>query len=96
MTNEEKFRAGKVLYKNDEGNYVLELWGASTKHPDSVFHMEDFEMAWWVDRNNPEDVETQVLPWILECASKLFIPSHSYQLAKWAIDRFEKERGING
>lgn len=94
MTNEEKFREGNVLYKDNNGNYVLELWSASTKHPDSVFYMEDFNLAWWVDRDNPKDVETQVLPWLLECASKLTMPAHSYQLAKWAIERFEKERGI--
>lgn len=31
------------VYKNSVGNYVCGLWGGSTKHPDSVFHFEDFE-----------------------------------------------------
>lgn len=35
MTNEEKFRAGTVVYKDD----VCELWEASTHHPDVVYHM---------------------------------------------------------
>ena len=39
MTIEEKFRKGIVVYKNEENDYVCELWGASTKHPDSIFHM---------------------------------------------------------
>lgn len=39
MTNEEKFRAGTVVYKDDDGDYVCELWEASTRHPDVVYHM---------------------------------------------------------
>lgn len=39
MTNEEKFRAGTVVYKDDDGDYVCELWEASTHHPDVVYHM---------------------------------------------------------
>lgn len=35
MTNEEKFRAGTVVYKDDDGDYVCELWEASTRHPDA-------------------------------------------------------------
>lgn len=37
--NEEKFRAGTVIYKDDDGDYVCELWEASTHHPDVVYHM---------------------------------------------------------
>ena len=40
MTIEEKFRKGIVVYKNEENDYVCELWGASTKHPDSIFPHE--------------------------------------------------------
>lgn len=88
MTNEEKFCAGKVLYKNDEGNYVLELWGGSTKHPDSVFHMEDFEFPLWANRNDSKVVEGQVFQWLLECASKLVFRSHAIDLAQWALDNY--------
>lgn len=28
MTNEEKFRQGKILYKDEEYGYILELWGS--------------------------------------------------------------------
>lgn len=73
------------VFKNSEGNYVLELWAASTKHPDSVFHMEDFEMAFWVDKNDPQQVDGQVFQWLLECASKLTFPPHAEELAQYAL-----------
>lgn len=85
MTIEDKFRQGTVVYKNDEGNYVLELWGGSTKHPDCVFHMEDFEVAPWVDKNDEEVMRGQVFQWLLECASKLMLPMSAQALAEYAL-----------
>lgn len=82
MTMEEKFRQGKVLYKNDEGDYVLELWGGSTKHPDSIFHYEDFQ------KNPYLDDEVQLFQWICECASKLTFPFHAVALVKWALENY--------
>lgn len=67
------------VYKNSEGNYVLELWGGSTKHPDSVFHFEDFKKSEFVDE------EHQVFQWLLECASKLTFPFHARELAEYAL-----------
>ena len=63
---------------------VLELWGASTKHPDSMFFFSNFKLCDWFE---PKD---QIIPWIFECASKLNIPYHSYELAKWACNIYEK------
>lgn len=37
------------LKKNDDGNYVCELWAASTKHPDSIFRMEDFKTVDFIE-----------------------------------------------
>ena len=70
------------VYKNSEGNYVLELWGGSTKHPDSVFHFEDFKKSEFVDE------EHQVFQWLLECASKLTFPFHAKQLAEYALENW--------
>ena len=70
------------VYKNSEGNYVLELWGGSTKHPDSVFHFEDFKKSEFVDE------EHQVFQWLLECASKLTCPFHAKQLAEYALENW--------
>lgn len=66
---------------------ILELWGGSTKHPDSIFHFSDFILSEWFE---PEE---QTVPWILECASKMNFPYHAYSLAKWACDRYEEMRG---
>lgn len=67
------------VYKNSEDKYVLELWGGSTKHPDSVFHFEDFKKSEFVDE------EHQVFQWLLECASKLTFPFHAKELAEYAL-----------
>ena len=66
---------------------ILECWGGSTKHPDVVFHFSKFQLSGWV---NPE---FQTVPWILECASKMNLPYHSYSLAKWACKLYEQYSG---
>ena len=67
------------VYKNEENDYVLELWGASTKHPDSIFHMKGFMI-------NPFIKEKyQVFQWLLECASRLDFPFHAKELVDYAI-----------
>ena len=66
---------------------ILECWGGSTKHPDVVFHFSDFQLSGWV---NPE---FQTVPWILECASKMNLPYHSYSLAKWSCKLYEQYSG---
>lgn len=82
MTIEQKFTQGTVLYKNDEDDYVLELWGGSTKHPDSIFHFSDF------DKVNYLSDEAQLFQWICECASKLALPFHAVSLVKWALENY--------
>ena len=58
---------------------ILELWGASTKHPDVIFRYSDFVKSLWADER------AQIIPWLLECASKLSFPYQSIELARWAI-----------
>lgn len=41
MTKEERFASGIVVEKIDN-DYVCELWGASTKHPDSKFYYSEW------------------------------------------------------
>lgn len=78
----------KLYSRINDHETVLELWGASTKHPDSVFYFSNFELCDWFDP------QIQVVPWLFECASKLNFPSHAYELAKWACELYEIERGI--
>lgn len=76
-----KFRQGRVLYSDVQSREtVLELWGGSTKHPDSIFRFSDFQKSEW----HPE--HTQLFQWVLECASKLPHPFHAASLARWALD----------
>ena len=77
-----------VLYSRvSDHETILECWGGSTKHPDCVFHFSDFLLS---ELYEPED---QTVPWLLKCASNLSIPYHSYELAKWACQRYEEMRG---
>ena len=64
---------------------VLELWAASTKHPDSVFHFSD-----WEDKSPYFSDEVQVYQWLLWCASKLSMPFHAYELAEYAKENWYK------
>lgn len=68
-----------IIYHLDDDDYRLELWGASTKHPDSVFYFHDFVKAEYIDD------KYQVFQWLLECASKLTFPFHAKELADYAI-----------
>lgn len=79
---DELFKTGINVYRNDKGSYVLELWGGSTKYPDSVFHFEDFE------KNPYLDDEVQVFQWLCECASKLSFPFHAKNLIKYALENW--------
>lgn len=79
---------GRKLYSRiEDRETILELWGGSTKHPDSRFFFSKFELCEWFE---PQD---QIIPWIFECASKLNLPYHAYSLALWACDLYELSRG---
>lgn len=73
----------KLYSRLSDHETILELWGASTKHPDSVFYFSNFNLSEWFE---PED---QIIPWIFHCAGELNIPYHSYELAKWACNIYE-------
>lgn len=72
------FRSGIVL-KWENNDYVLELWGASTKHPDSIFHYSE-----WPDKSPYFEDEYQVYQWLLYCASRLDFPFHAKNLVDYA------------
>lgn len=70
-----------MLYSNLETHdTVFELWGGSTKHPDVRFFFSDFKKSTIFD----EDIDN-LLPWVLECASKLNFPFHTRKVAEWAL-----------
>ena len=76
-----------ILYSNVKTkDTILELWGASTKHPDGRFNFKNFKKSIWVDE------EHQIFQWLLECASKLNFPCHAYQLMKFAENYYETDK----
>lgn len=78
---------GILLYWNSD-DYILELWGSSTKHCDSKFRFRDFRKAHWVDEADPVQVRSQIFQWLLECASHLEYPPHAETLAKYALENW--------
>ena len=70
------------IFKSKEHGYVLELWGASTKHPDSIFFFDEFK------KNSLFDDEHQVFQWLLECASKMTWPANAKDIADEAIEKW--------
>ena len=68
---------------------ILELWGASTKHPDSRFRFSDFQKTGFFDPR------TEVFQWLLECASKLTWACHAYDLADFAMYYYRTDHRMN-
>lgn len=69
----------KLYSRIDNHDTILELWGASTKHPDSLFRFSDFTLSDWFPSHR------QLFQWILECASKLSFPIHARELVDYAL-----------
>jgi len=59
---------------------VFEIWGGSTKHPDVTFYFSDFKKSPYADE------QSQVFPWLLECASKLIFLTSSWRVANFAME----------
>lgn len=70
----------KLYSRVNDKDTIFEVWGGSTKHPDCRFFFSDFEKSNWCDEIH------QIFPWLLECASKMNFPFHSYQIAKFAME----------
>jgi hypothetical protein len=68
----------------DNHDLILEMWGASTKHPDCRFRFSDFKTVDYIDK------EKQIFQWFLECASKMTFPFHAYELTEYAIKEIYK------
>ena len=87
--------SGIKLYSNIKThNTILELWGASTKHPDSRFNYSHFQKVEWCDDS------WQIFQWLLECASRLNFPFFAKDLTDFAImyyneidNYYSRERG---
>ena len=79
MTLEEKF-ASRIIVEKIDDDYICELWGASTKHPDARFRYSE-----WGDRTDLFDDEYQIFQWLLWIASRRQFPFHAKELAEYAL-----------
>ena len=78
----------KLVYDDNGKLERLETWGGSTKHPDAVFYYKDFkkspivadEYSFW-----------NIYQFIVECASKMTFPPHTYGMVRFANDYLTKE-----
>ena len=78
----------KLYSRISDKETVLELWGASTKHPDCMFFFSDFKKCEWIDPYY------QIFQWILECASKLNLPTHAFELSLYALKIYDASIGL--
>lgn len=63
----------------DTKDTYLELWGASTKHPDVMYRFSDYEdRAEWIYE------EWLVYQWLIYCASRLSFPSTTAEIVEFA------------
>ena len=79
MTNEEKF-ASRIIVEKVDNDYICELWGASTKHPDARFRYSE-----WGNRTDLFDDKYQVFQWLLWIASRRQFPFHAKELTEYAL-----------
>lgn len=77
----------KLYSRLSDHETILELWEASTKHPDSIFYFSEF------NKNPFLDDKSQIFPWLLECASRLNWPFHTYCLASFAMELYDTSWG---
>ena len=67
----------KLYSRLDNKETYLECWGASTKHPDTMFVLSDFDKSMFMD------IEDIIFQWVLECASKKAWAFHMYEMLNW-------------
>lgn len=70
----------KCCDENNNEDLTLEIWGASTKHPDSKFYFSDFQKTELFS----EDV--QIFQWLCECASKMTFPWTAKKIVEYALE----------
>ncbi len=79
-TPEAKFGASIVITISDECDLHLEIWDASTKHPDVCFSFADFEMTCFMS------FESNIVAWLAQCASRLSFAYNMYTILSMATE----------
>lgn len=73
----------KLYSRLCDGETIFEIWNSSTKHPDVTFYFSKFEKSPFTDE------PSQIFPWLLECASKMFFLSSSWRIANFAMELWD-------
>lgn len=70
---------------DDSKDWVCELWGASTKHPDAKYCFED-----WFKEHGTVYIgkEYQIFQWLLWIASNRMWPFHAKEIAEYAMENW--------
>lgn len=68
--------------ENNEKTLTLEVWSSSTKYPTAKFYFKDFSKSELVEEKH------QIFQWLLECASKMCLPSTAKQIADLAYEKY--------
>lgn len=83
----------RFFVNDDCTDFVLECWGASTKHPDSYNQFSrDCEKGRFI-KSSFIELKHQVFQWLLFCASDKDFPFHAEDLATWALENFVNWKG---
>ena len=79
------YYSGIHLYESCD-DYLLEIWGSSTKHPDSVdrYSNERFIKSEYIPRSK------QVYNFILQVAANCELPMYSAKVARFGLKYLEK------
>ena len=79
------------LYSNIENRKTyLAIWGASTKHPDCVFCLENLVKSEQFKLSDYCSFERNLFQFILYCASRLTFDFNAFQLTSYAM-KIEEE-----
>ena len=88
MTNEEKFRKGIVIYKTDD-DVVCELWGASTKHPDLIYSMnQDIKNDLFCRCLFADNPDHDIFQWLLYVASRQTWKTTAKEIVEIALNEW--------
>lgn len=85
MTNEEKFSRGIVVYKTED-DVICELWGASTKHADVIYSMnQDIKNGLFAKYLFTDDPNHDIFQWLLYIASRQRWKSTAREIVEIAL-----------
>lgn len=73
----------KCYDENNNEDYALELWQASTKYPDTLMYFSD-----WKDKSNLFEMKYQIFQWLCYCASHLTFPFYAKELVEYALENW--------